>query len=240
MKTPAVQTEIDPTILKITRSNHWTRAAIVFLAVLPAVGLTLYLSMILASSALRPEVPVGGWVIEPVSAFIGFAALYGTVFVGPLVVRLGFAKRWERQDAALGVKIVPRQVFDWSRPVRATIKCICLYAVLLVVGASVLFSMLMAVTGFVVVSEQGIEERELLRPARYTFDQVRALIVVPSRKRSLEAGGAGPLLRIELANGRDVTVGEKNGLSQDEVDGIVRFLAAKTRLRPTMPRDLLP
>jgi hypothetical protein len=124
--------------------------------------------------------------------------------------------------------------------VRATIKCICLYAVLLVVGASVLFSMLMAVTGFVVVSEQGIEERELLRPARYTFDQVRALIVVPSRKRSLEAGGAGPLLRIELANGRDVTVGEKNGLSQDEVDGIVRFLAAKTRLRPTMPRDLLP
>jgi hypothetical protein len=240
MAKPVVQTEIDPALVKLARKHALQRGAIRLFVVLPGTVLSLYLCMRLATSAFRPETPAGGWVVDPAWLFIVFASGYGTAFVAPLVLHFGFNKRWERQDAALGFKIVPPKLIDWSRPIRATIQYTYMYVILFIVGVSVVVAALAAASGFVVISEQGIEDRMILRPASYAFDQVRELIVVPPGERLPHDDETGPLLRVGFTNGRHVDISGSNGVSQDEIDGVVRFLAAKTRLTPRMPRDLLP
>lgn len=239
MASPAVQTEINPALVKLARKNALKRAAIRLFVVLPGTALTLYLCIRLATLALRPETPAGGWVVEPAWLFIVFASAYGTAFVAPLVLHFGLNKRWERQDAAFGFKIVPPKLIDWSRPVQATIKYTYMYVVLFVVGVSVVVAALMAASGFVVISEQGIEDRMILRPKSYAFSQVRELIVVPPGERLPYNGESGPLLRVSFANDRQVDISVRNGITQDELDGIVRFLVAKTRLTPTVLRKPL-
>jgi hypothetical protein len=205
-----------------------------------AVGLTVYTVLPLLVPLFRPATPPGGWVIDGSDVGLYFASLYSPAVIVPLCILPFLRKRWNRQDAAAGYEIVFKggKFFDWSSPMAAVRTVAGAVFAFVLLGVLLPFSIALYLTGFTIVSDAGITDTIRFQRFVRGYDEVTAIDVVPAGKHSPYLKRSGPMVMVWWGNGRAMTAGKQNGLSEQQVVELAGYVAERSGVRPAVPRDV--
>lgn len=188
----------------------------ILLAILYAVGMAFYHRLLPVQAFMRPNVPPGGWVIDPNRAYAP-----GVAFWAPLVLSLSslarLRLRWDGADDRRGDGSRNTLSHRWIERLSRTRVEIFLWVVVLV-GCG------FALGDFQVVSAS--QMRRGLLTHQYT--DVQEVVFVPAGYRGDGRKRIGPCAVVIMKNSSyKLEFGETNGLTEPQSREIAEFIAAR-------------
>jgi len=161
------------------------------------------------------------WQIGPIYAMRIGAAAFLAIISSPVVIR-PFRKRWQAEDQKSGTRVDGTASWNLFTKIK-----IYFSAVLLIVVYA--FGLIIYCTVSTEITPKGIQQSAFFQLRKYQWSDVVRLTEIPEGYRDDRLKLNGPHYWIHLSDGKEIDFSTSNeGLTQKDIQQIVRFLESKT------------